>query len=714
MKTVIFNSGQKVEPRDLMSLELYLQEEIKDRELDFISPGIVGRETAYVFKDVGGTLRFEPFRALTKTGEVVQLVKSVNRLALNLSNTSDSRLTTQGVLGPTEWGFEDGVTYFICARYINKYGRPRPHVVSNQGFATRLYPGVELWALRDTDSMIIDGVNPFIILASYTYNATNPEKSILTIDGVAQYARIDPTKMTAGGSGAEVTTRYNPKSLAVSFLDHIMALGPATPTPDNPHGMDLSVSLDALTRHETYMHAPGFIGDITSVNSLGYMLVNVVTHGQDNIKVFNFKSSNNEYIVAKGSWRSSFNFTNDYAFIQFQTRTNNVYSYAPSGKYKFGVNYNTGEIVVSYAGSEVTLPSGLILTSGSALSIESEIGIIPVYTQAQYDQLPVLDLCSFTFEQYSDTPGYEKPYSSITSAYARSNFTEKEDLRRIGTISPTDLQSTKVGDTAVIALPYTIQVPNILFTSGMSFNGTIGCPENYINGFTVSNTGDEPTIITVSAGTCKDQTNMRDITLVSSISKYIDRVWSAGGTSSNPGGAVCADLGSATTLHVFVIMSADGSRVDIGIDTSITGSNILHGSYIANYPYIRRICSIYRYPEVVNDTTMYSVFPFTSRNEHGVLYVDYVTPITLDTASISASTSHTFKLYMPSGADFTATLNYIGTPTTEFTIRPNNSLTRLQQLSGSGITTITTTDGSAYIVENSAPTVKMLGYKDGR
>lgn len=711
MKTVIFNSGQKVEPRDLMSLELYLQEEVKDRELDFISPGIVGPEVAYVFKDVGGTLRFEPFRALTKTGEVLQLVKSVNRLALNLSNASDSRLTTQGSLGPTEWGFEDGVTYFICARYITKYGRPRPHVVSQQGYATRLYPGVELWALRDTDSMIIDGVNPFVILASYTYNATNPEKSVLTVSGIAQYARIDPTKMTAGGTSAEVTKVYNPKSLAVSFLDHIMALGPATPTPDNPHGMDLSVSLDSLTRHETYMHAPGFIGDVTSVNSLGYMLVNVVTNGQDNIKLFNLKSG--EYITANGTWLTSFNFTQTNAFIQFQYRDGTTYYYAPDGVYKFGVDYTSGKLVVAYAGTDAPAPS-LILTSGSAVSIDTELDNIIVYTNAQYDQLPVLDLCTFTFEHYkrNEDPDWQKPISHITSAYARSNFIEKTDLRRIGTISPSDLQATKIGDTAVISLPYSIQVPSVLFPSGTAFDGSIGCPVNYITGFTVSRSPDDETVITVNAGTCKDQTNLRDIALTSSITKYIDRVWTLGGTSTNPGGALCANLTTETTLHVFVIMNNTGN-VDIGIDTNKDGANILNGALIANYPYIRRICSLYRVPSIVGETTVYTVPMFQSRDERGVLFVDYDTPVTLDTAAISSSTSHELHLRIPAGLNFTATLNYIDA-TNNLHIRPNNSTTKVQVVSGSGTMSVTTTDGKAYIQENTVPTIKTLGYKDAR
>ena len=711
MKTVIFNSGVKVEPRDLMSLELYLQEEIKDRELDFISPGIVGPEVSYVFKDVGGTLRFEPFRALNRNGEVIQLVKPANRLALNLVDTTDNRLTTQGALSPSEWGFEDGITYYICARYITKYGRPRPHVVSNQGYATRLYPGVELWALKDTDSMVVDGVNPFIILASYTYNATNPDKSILVTDGVTQYARIDPAKMTAGGPTAPVTTNYNPRNLAVSFLEHIMALGPATPTPDNPHGMDLSVTLDDLTRHETYMHSPGFIGDVTSVNSLGYMLVNVVTSGQDNIKVFNLKSANNEYIVADGNWSTKFNFDQDFAFIQMQVRNGTTYEYAPSGVYKFGVNYKTSQIVVAYSGSE-TAPTALILTDKSALAIENEIGTIPVYTLAQYDQLPILDLCQFTFEQYSNTQNYVKPLSSVTPAYARSNFTEKTDLRKVGTIAPENLQATKNGETTVIPMPYSIQVPSILFTSGAVFDGAIACPTDYISGFTVSRDLDNDNVITITKGICKDMDNIRDIVLSKSITKYIDRVWSFGGDTVNPGGAACADVSTATTLHVFAIMTSAG-LVDIAVDTSVTGHNILYGGVVSNYTYIRRICSLYRVPHTEGSTTVYTLQPFTSRDEKGVLYIEYNTPIALPTSAISGSTSHSLSMYIPSDKAFTATLNYIDAAST-ITLSPNDSLSKQQKLSGSGVTNITTTDGKAYVVENSVPTIKVLGYKDGR
>ena len=720
MNTVIFNSGQEVEPRDLMTSQLYLQNEIKDRSLDFISPGILGTKKQYVYIDVNNTLRFEPFRALNINGEVMQLVKAVSKLALHLGS-GDWRLTTRGVLPLDEWGFTPGTSYYICAKYITKYTRPRAHVVSQQGRATRLSSGIELYAFPSDSYLVENGVRPYVILGKYNVKDED-QQSTLDIDNVAEYATMDPTKMLHGGPTANRTSIYNPTNLAVSFAEHIMALGSAVPTPDNPHGMDLTVQSQNLVRHETYLHSPGFIGDIHSTDSLGYMIPNVVTGGQDNLKIFNINKTAdniNQFIMNNGTWLSSFAFTAPEAFIHLlDYNSSGTIVYADDGIYKFGVDYTTGNIIATHIGntSDNSL-SALPITESSDINTE-RIGTVILYSESDYNNKSKLDLCSFEFKQTGD--GGIKPISYITPDTPRSNFITKTDLRTVGSISTEMLQATKEGEDTVVSFPDIIEVSKVKFRdTNTVLDGYVGLPSGYLNGFDVKCLGEGPTMyVAVGSGTCKDNTNTYDINSQSTISKYLFKNWEAGGTATNIVGGLTSVLGTTdTTIHVFIISTQDG-LVDVALDTVESGNHVKET--LPEYKYVRRIASFYlTYDE---DSHIHTAVTSDSYLEGQTLVTQYMDPvqITYD------STNHTLYTQVPTST----TTKYVAKITYKYTdaanaafiyeLTPNDTSprTNIHYISGCGVIEVPLNNGKIGVGlplgQTAVPTFYLLGYRDTR
>lgn len=106
-------------------------------------------------------------------------------------------------------------------------------------------------------------------------------------------------------------------------------------------------------------------------------------------------------------------------------------------------------------------------------------------------------------------------------------------------------------------------------------------PRGHIAGLTLSNDGVSPnTVIDIAAGECADSTNAMVMKLAAEIAKTTG-AWAAG---TGNGGLFSGTVAPSTAYHVFVIRKdADGS-IDVGIDTSVSASNIPAG-----YTYFRRI-----------------------------------------------------------------------------------------------------------------------------
>lgn len=110
-----------------------------------------------------------------------------------------------------------------------------------------------------------------------------------------------------------------------------------------------------------------------------------------------------------------------------------------------------------------------------------------------------------------------------------------------------------------------------------------------IDGLITSNNAVDPDHdIDISVGQCRDSGDAKSIFLDSAITKQIDVNWAEGTHLGGfPSGLT---LAADTWYHMFVIMSADGSKIDAGFDTSLAAVNLLADA--TDYSVYRRIGSV--------------------------------------------------------------------------------------------------------------------------
>lgn len=105
---------------------------------------------------------------------------------------------------------------------------------------------------------------------------------------------------------------------------------------------------------------------------------------------------------------------------------------------------------------------------------------------------------------------------------------------------------------------------------------------------TSNNIVDSDHDIDIAAGQCRDSGNAKSIFLDSAITKQVDVNWAEG---TNLGGFPSGlTLAADTWYHMFVIMSADGSKIDAGFDTNLAAVNLLADA--TAYSVYRRIGSV--------------------------------------------------------------------------------------------------------------------------
>ncbi len=123
----------------------------------------------------------------------------------------------------------------------------------------------------------------------------------------------------------------------------------------------------------------------------------------------------------------------------------------------------------------------------------------------------------------------------------------------------------------------------LLPASGVS----IGLPRSYLAGLTLSNdAGDTAHDINVTVGEARNADNDGDLLLASEITKQIDATWAPGDDAGGLSSSLTAPANN-TWYHVFLIMVA--GSVDVGFDTSLTGSNLATDHSATNY---RRIGAV--------------------------------------------------------------------------------------------------------------------------
>lgn len=656
MERTYFFAGQRVSQEDMNNIVETLGSEIKHRTVDFFSKGVIGsNNSVFVLNDLNNTVRIEPFVAFNASGERINMYKEIRALGLDLTKENEHRLRQQGSLDPVNFGWNRDIPYDIYVNYIEKAGRPQAQYTTGKFYPTRVYTGFEFWAIdsNTTDQELLNTVKSMVRLCRLTYDGVNVN---INSAGYLDFSSVDASKVYTK-SGMNKTTVYDPTT-AVSMAQHIMCIGSGTPTATNPHGYtpaDLGFDTQSVQTHERRMHTAGISGNRASVTSGLYIGLNGITTAQDNLILYNLNS--NESLHGNGAWLQSVPVIPEaFAFIQFQDGTSPYFTSLPAGTYRIGIRVEDGQLFVGSTVSGIADENREVIISSDTASL-MELTRVKVISMTAYNAANVFDLAEF---QFDPTVNPQKPISYIVNDIPRSNFIKKTDLRTFGSVSSSELSTTKNGSTDILTLPYTLQVESLQLANGTIIGGSSTMPTGYINGLLLTyNTNNT---VTITAGGARDAADGSDIVLAQNLTKQVNAPWVPGGTEIPVGGLMnnptnpMIPAGGGIVLHAFVIMTTAGD-VDVAFDTDINALNIRNAAATTSeYKCYRRIGSLYISQNYDSGTILY---PFTTiANELGT-YTVYNQRMTL-TADLYDTRNRRFNhTYVPGGANIIGKFGYL-------------------------------------------------------
>lgn len=158
---------------------------------------------------------------------------------------------------------------------------------------------------------------------------------------------------------------------------------------------------------------------------------------------------------------------------------------------------------------------------------------------------------------------------------------------------------------------------------------TTGLPRSYLAGLRLSNNATDATNdIDIAVGTCRDATDIDDITLTSALTKRLDAAWAVG---NNAGGLDTGSIAN-TTYHLWAI-----KRIDTGVCDVLFSASATAPTMPANYTLKRRIGSIMRVSA--------AIVPFTQNGD------EFLRMVTVFDVNVSnqGTTAILYTLSVPTG-----------------------------------------------------------------
>ena len=473
MNRTNFFDGMEVSANDLQYSQAALIQQIKKSRTDFAGKGVLSAVMDYVQLDAATlsngtpTIRILPFTAYNNTGERLETTL-VFGLALDLTDSSNRQLGEQGELPLESFGWEDGATYQICAKYIERGARPLPQETTAIPYASRVYSGFEFYALRKgVDSLIENGENPYIILAEATYNETDTTKTLqITNLGITQYSVISGSKVGTTPSNTRTQT-YDPQNLdnsanpqTISLDAHIHAINDINAvSATNPHGITaeaLGVDTKSVPTHEKLFHSNGLLAGsegVATTTSGFYTTVVPRVSLVDFLKVYNLASD--ELLHYKGNTLKYFiNSTIESVHILLSDDS----GIWPDGEYKLYVSTATSNlfIVVPNTSSAVNRK----YTIYNSATNEVVMTATPLAESSINADIHYL-LYTFSF---SNVKG-------VSTVFNSSNYLTLRDYRTFGSISADNLQRNANN---IFEMPYPLKVSELQFSDNSTLTSSIG------------------------------------------------------------------------------------------------------------------------------------------------------------------------------------------------------------------------------------------------
>jgi hypothetical protein len=159
----------------------------------------------------------------------------------------------------------------------------------------------------------------------------------------------------------------------------------------------------------------------------------------------------------------------------------------------------------------------------------------------------------------------------------------------------------------------------------------------YVDGLILSNSVDTDHDISISAGVCRDSSNVVSMTGATLV-KQIDAAWAAGTAA---GGMFTGAVANSTWYHVHAIRKDSDGSVDYGFDTSVTAAN-----KPAGYTYYRRIGAV-----LTNGSANINLF-----NQSGDEFLWLDPPLDVNVATLGAART-SYAISTPLGVACLAKIN---------------------------------------------------------
>lgn len=582
MNRTNFFNGMDISADDLQYSQAALIQQIKDSRTDIIGKGVLSGINDYVqldsstLSDGTPTIRILPFTAYNHIGERIES-SPVFGLALDLTDPSNRQLGEQGELPLEDFGWEAGATYQICAKYIERGARPLPQDITAIPYPSRIYSGFSFYALRKgVDSLIENGVNPYIILAEAIYTEDTTGKNLqITNKGITQYSVISGSRIGAVPTNTK-TQVYDPQNLdnsanptEISFDDHIHAIDDVNAvSATNPHGITaetLGVDTKSVPTHERLFHSNGLLAGsagVSTTTSGFYTTVVPRVSLVDYLKIYNLASD--ELLHYNGA---TLKYAINSSISSFNISLEDNNGIWPDGIYSLYVSTATNNLFICVPNSSTAVNRTYTIYNGltnDALTTAKPIIESDVDTSIHYL------LYSFKF---SNVKG-------ISTVYNPSNFISLTDYRTFGSISANNLQRTAQN---IFSLPYTVKVSEILFSDNSSLitsNGILkytnisNCIVVAPNGSFVVGSGADANKIIIKAGLSLLCANglTSDGTCNSVPTRYTVNTTSLTGAPSTKG-KYYVFVGQATDDLTQQVYFSDNYIISDTTPIAVTGSN---------------------------------------------------------------------------------------------------------------------------------------------
>lgn len=246
MNRVIFPSGFEVVTDDLVAMQEFNAQQIKDRSKEIFNPGISGTYKQYVEIEAGAhTIKVLALNAYDVNGEKIVIPSDV--IGLSRAVSGDRTLLIVG-------GFFElsAARYIIVARYKEIDTTPVVHPITLVSDFTRKEGSYTLHAIRrdgatpdsfevgDIKLARID-VNSAGTITSVSFNTKDPVENFDLTD----YFRLEASRVNTE-IGATNPSLYS-TGMQLTLQDHINCRGSGTILPANPHATALEEMAGTLS-----------------------------------------------------------------------------------------------------------------------------------------------------------------------------------------------------------------------------------------------------------------------------------------------------------------------------------------------------------------------------------------------------------------------------------------------------------------------------------